>query len=126
MDEQELERIKAACHPPMDILAYNPPYEVLFHAKGKHPQRNIFKNQIFTEKEIEKLRRLKEEIKKQKLRLPKEWDDGDLLKFVYGANFKTRGAFKALKSCLTSYSDVFPEDYMLIYSKIYEILVKIT
>ncbi|OMJ73919.1 hypothetical protein SteCoe_27301 [Stentor coeruleus] len=123
MDEQDLDRIIASCHPPPDILAYNPPYEVLFHAKGKHPQRNIFKNQVFSEKELEKLRRLKDEIKKQKLQLPKDWDDSDLLKFVYGANFKTRGAFKALKSCLASYSDVFPEDYMLIYSKIYEILL---
>jgi hypothetical protein len=109
---------------PPEIENYFPPTDVLYHVKGKHPQRNIFKLQEFTSVEVEKIRRLKEEIKKEKLKIPDEWDESELLKFVYGSNFKTRNAFKALKSCLDSRSEVFPQDYLLIYPKIYEILVK--
>ena len=94
--------------------------------KGKNPQRNIFKSQTFNDRELEKLKRLKIEIQKNKVKVPARWDDSDLLKFVYGANFKTRGALKALKSCLASYSEVFPQDYLLIYPKILEILVRFT
>ena len=121
-----LDIIREDCKVPMGIVSYDPPQEVLFHMKGKNPQRNIFKHQTFTERELEKLRRLKIEIKKNKVRYPKHWDDSDLLKFVYGANFKTNGALKALKSCLSSYSEVFPKDYLLFYPKIFEILVIFT
>jgi hypothetical protein len=79
---------------------------VIYHGKGKYSQRNIFKLQEFYEWGDGK-KRLKEEIKKEKLKLPDKWDESELLKFVYGSNFKIRNAFKALKSYLDSRIEVF-------------------
>ena len=126
MDITNLDVIREECKVPMGILQYDPSQEVLFYTKGKTPQRNIFKCQTFSDREIEKIRRLKIEIKKSKIIVPRYWDDTDLLKFVYGSNFKTKGALKGLKSCLSTYAEVFPQDYLLIYPKIFEILVSIT
>ena len=126
METYDLKSIIESVKAPPEITNYWPTQDVLFHMKGKNPQRNIFKHQKFTEKELEKLRRLKLEITKHKVVLPPTWDDSELLKFVYGANFKTRGAISALKSTLQSRNEVFPSDFLLIYPKIYEILVRPT
>ena len=71
MDANLLEII-GSCKAPFEAHKYNPPIDVLFHMKGKIPQRNIFKNQAFNEKELEKLRRLKLEITKSKIAIPSD------------------------------------------------------
>ena len=126
MEPINLEVVIKSCKAPKEIEFYSPPHDTLYHGSGKNLQRNIFKAQKFDSREIEKIKRLKEMISKQKFSIPGEWDDSDLLKFIYGANFKTRNAFKALKSCLESKTEVLGKNYLLLYSKIYEILVKFT
>lgn len=123
MDDFSFDSVIEKVRVPESILHFSAPPEVLFHGQGKKSQRNIFKHQTYDSREIEKLRRLKEMISKQKLRIPSDWDDSELLKFVYGSGFKTRQSFKDLKSCLESRFEVFPEDLRLIYPKILEILV---
>lgn len=126
MEPISLEVVIKSCKPPKEIKFYSPPQEVLYHGSGKKIQRNIFKAQTFNDREIEKIKRLKEMINKQKFSIPSEWDDSDLLKFIYGANFKTKNAFKALKSCLKSKFEVLGKNFLLLYGKIYEILVQFT
>lgn len=123
MEQIDVQVVMSSCRPPKEIENYFPPHEVLYHGSGKNLQRNIFKNQKFDDRESEKIRRLKELLVKQKFQIPDGWDDSDLLKFIYGANFKTRNAFKALKSCLESKTEILGKNYLLLYSKIYEILV---
>ena len=123
MEPISLSKVIKQCKPPSSINSYSPPDDVLYHGSGKKQQRNIFKCQKFNQRELEKLRRLKEMIKKQKLTISDEWDDGELLKFVYGSGFKTKSAFKALKSCLQSREEVLTKDFLLLYGKIFEILV---
>jgi hypothetical protein len=123
MEILDIEYIIKSCQAPPELDSYYPPWDVVFHNKGKNPQRNIFKFQEFNEVESEKIKRLKSEIQKNKLEIPQDWDDSDLLKFVYGASFKTKNAFKALKSCLKSRQEVKLVNYLSNYSKVYEILV---
>ena len=123
MEPISLRKVIKLCEPPASINSYSPPDDVIYYGSGKKQQRNIYKCQKFNPRELEKLRRLKEMIKKQKLKISDEWDDGELLKFVYGSGFKTKSAFKSLKSCLQSRQEVLTNDFLLLYGKIIEILV---
>ena len=60
------------CKVPSTVANFIPPNDVVFHNRGKSSQRNIFKHQKFTDREIEKLRRLTVEIKKNKIKIPSD------------------------------------------------------
>ena len=123
LEPDDLSLIISSCRPPPEVQFYFPPADVIFHTKGKLPQRNIFQFQPFSPRELEKIKRLKLEILKSKLKLPPNYDDSELLKFIYGSGFKTKKALNALKSNLQSRSETFPSDFLLIYPKIFKILV---
>lgn len=117
--------VKKICKPPSDIKKFEPPHEVVFFTKGKTPHRNIFYFQKFSERELEKLKRLKEEIAKNKFNLPSHWDDSELLKYVYGSNFKTKKAFNDIKSSLGSRSEFIEPNLLSVNAKIINILVSL-
>jgi hypothetical protein len=123
MEPVTLEIVIQSCEPPKAIKSFTPTHDVLFHGTGKKQQRNIFYHQHFSAREVEKLRRLKEMILKQKLKIPEDFNDCELLKFVYGSNFKTKSAFKAVKACLDSRKEVLTDNFLLLYKNIVEILV---
>ena len=118
--------VKKICRPPSEIKNFEPPYEILFFTKGKVPHRNIFYFQKFNERELEKLKRLKEEIAKNKFEIPPEWGDSELLKYVYGSGFKTKKAFNDIKSSLNSRSEYIEPNLLSVSDKIIEVLVLFT
>lgn len=111
--------------PPREAYRYLPPKDQVLRGTGKNLQRYIFKGQIFNSLEEKKLKRLEALISAGKLKpykIPKSWDRSDLLKFVYGTNWKTQKAFKNLLEHLKWISNFLPDDYKLQSSDVMHIL----
>jgi hypothetical protein len=123
MDFIPLETVIDQCKPLEEIEDYTPPNDVVFDIKGTTSQRNIFKRQVFTNKEISKIINFREEILKSEIKIPEDWDDSELLKFLYGSNFNVQKAVKDLRCCLEYREEMKIDTYKLQYSNLYKILV---
>ena len=110
--------------PPPEAYSLIPGEDLILSLGGKHPLRNIFSVSPFLEFEVEKLKRLKDEIVKSKLKCPDFMDDAFLLRIIHGSGYKTRKAFKDLKKSIEAYKLLVPTDIRLLYSKIFKVLVE--
>lgn len=110
---------------PAEAYEFVPSEDLIFSFGGKHPLRNIFAVSSYLEFEYEKLKRLKEEMTKSKLKFPDFVDDPFLLRVIHGSGYKTRKAFKDLKKSLETFKALVPDDIRVLYPKALEVLVKI-
>lgn len=123
MEIYNLYEVIKTCKAPSEIRNFKPPNEVVFFTKGKTVRRNIFSFQKFNAREIEKIKRLRLEIKHNNFTLPPYWGDSELLKHVYGSNFKTKKAFSAIKSCIKSRSEYIDKNLFSVDKNIIRVLV---
>lgn len=108
---------------PHETFSFNPPEDIILSPGKKIPLRNIFAYQNHSNQEKEKLSRLKEQIAKAKLTLPPSYDDNELLRIIHGSGYKTRKAFKDLKTSIDTVTEMIPSDYKTLFPKIYPMLV---
>lgn len=108
---------------PHETFSFNPPEDIILSPGKKIPLRNIFAYQNHSNQEKEKLSRLKEQIAKAKLTLPPSYDDNELLRIIHGSGYKTRKAFKDLKTSIDTVTEMIPSDYKTLFPKIYSMLV---
>jgi hypothetical protein len=109
--------------PPQEAYSFVPAIDLVLSLGGKHPLRNIFSDQKYESFEVEKLKRLREEIRKSKLEVPSTWDDAFLLRIIHGSGYKTRKALKDLKKSIEAYKLLVPTDIRTLYPKVSEVLV---
>ena len=92
MERYNLHEVAKICKAPPEIINFKPPNEIVLPSKSKTPRRNIFSFQKFSANELESLKKLKEKIKKNNFTLPPYWGDSELMKYIYGSNFKIKKA----------------------------------
>jgi hypothetical protein len=109
---------------PSEVSNFTAPEELIFSPGGEIPLRNIFSNQKYSKRELEKLDRLKALISKSQLELPEDCDDAFLLRIIHGSGYKTDKAFKDLKESLAMISTRVPSDYKILFPKAFSILVR--
>ena len=111
--------------PSAEAYEFIPSEDLILSLGGKHPLRNIFSVSQYLDFEYEKLKRLKEEIAKSKLKCPDFIDDAFLLRIIHGSGYKTRKAFKDLKKSIEAFKVLVPNDILVLYPKALIVLVKI-
>jgi hypothetical protein len=112
--------------PPAEAYNFDPSPYLKYHGKGKDAQRFIFTNQIITDFEDEKLKRLEAELQKSKINPYEkhpEWTRADLLRFCYGTGWKTRVAKDVLLKYLKWHDTIMPTGYMALFPKVEHLLV---
>lgn len=110
-------------NPPSEAYSFIPSEDLVLSLGGKHPLRNIFSVSPYLEFEVEKLKRLKDEATKSKLKCPDFMDDAFLLRVIHGSGYKTRKAFKDLKKSIEAYKLLVPTDIRTLYPKVFKVLV---
>lgn len=114
----------SACKIPSEAYNFDPPQEIIvIPSGGKIPLRNIFHNQKFLSSEVEKLNRLKDRLRKEKITVPEGWDDVDLIRVIHGSGFKTRKAFSDFKESVEAFAKHIPSDIKVLYPKSIKLLV---
>ena len=113
----------SACQIPQEVYNFSPPDEVVFSPGGKIALRNVFSFQSYSPVEQEKLKRLKIEIEKDKVKLLAHFDDAELLRIIHGSGYKTRKALKAVKESIETQLKFIPYGYKILFSKSLDILV---
>ena len=87
------------------------------------PQRFIFSKQsaytAFEQQQLAALRRL---MRERKVDIPEFWDDGDLLRYIYSAEFKVHQAASLLRQAIEWRQKVFQTDYRHLYASLRGIL----
>ncbi|CAG9329248.1 unnamed protein product [Blepharisma stoltei] len=122
MKGQNEQIIPDVVRPPPSSYFFKPGKDIATSGKGKKIQRFVFKGQDLTELEIRKLARLEEEVKKQGIIIPGDWDRTDMLRFYYGTGWKTRKALKGLLNHLKWKQQIFPRGYLALYPEVAELL----
>ena len=111
---------------PQEAYRYWPEENYIVSGSGKKLLRHIFELQTLTSFENEKLSRLEDHIKNNKIEgfeIPKTWSRNHLLRFCYGTNWKTRNAVKVLVSHLKWKQEKMPLGYQVLYPKALSLLV---
>ena len=126
MQNSSIEEGAIICRLPSEAYEFVPSPDLIFSPGSKIPLRNIFSNQIYSEVEQEKLKRLKIEITKARLIIPPRWDDAELMRIIHGSGYKTRKAFKDLKESIETFNRLIPSDYRILFPKAFTLLVIFT
>ncbi len=86
------------------------------------PQRFIFSRQDYTAFEQQQLLALRRLLRDKEVPLPAEWDEGDLLRYIYAAGFKVHQAASLLHQAVDWRSKVFQTDYRHLYASLRSVL----
>jgi hypothetical protein len=121
-DSRYLEAVEI-CRAPRKASSFIPTEDLIFSPGSKRPMRNIFSNQQYLDFEVEKLNRLKQEITKDKIKVPPNWDDAVLLRIIHGSDYKTRKAVNDLKKSIATFEKYFSTPLSAILPKVLEVLV---
>jgi len=111
---------------PVEAYSFIPSEYQIFHGKGKSAQRFIFRDQIFSDFENEKLLRLEAEIQKLQINPFKynpSWTRNELLRFCYGTGWKTRVAKEVFLKYLKFNETIKPNGYVSLFPRVQKILV---
>jgi len=86
------------------------------------PQRFVFSRQSYTAFEQQQLLALGRLLREKEVPLPMEWDEGDLLRYIYAAGFKVHQAATLLRQATDWRNKVFHTDYRHLYASLRSVL----
>lgn len=86
------------------------------------PQRFIFSRRSYTVFEQQQLLALRRLLREKDVQLPGEWDEGDLLRYIYAAGFKVHQAAALLRQAVEWRLRVFHIDYRHLYAGLRTVL----
>lgn len=99
------------------------PGEKEVYVDSEPPQRFVFSRQSeYTAFELQQIAALKRLLRDRKVAVPEHWDDGDLLRYIYAAEFKVHQAAALLKQAVEWRLKVFQSDYRHLYASLRTIL----